>query len=60
MLVYGSSMEKLVDYAGASFQRASDYLSNFGAANALARTSGPAIVVIMVTQPSKLSFQGEH
>jgi hypothetical protein len=49
MLVYGSSMEKLVDYAGASFQRASDYLSNFGAANALARTSGPAIVVIMVT-----------
>jgi hypothetical protein len=30
MMVYGSSMENLVDYAGALFRRASNYLSHFG------------------------------
>jgi hypothetical protein len=58
MLVYGSSMESLVDYAGALFERASGYLSDFGAADALAESSGPAIIVVVMTLASKRRIQG--
>jgi hypothetical protein len=51
--VHGSSMENLVNYAGALFQRASNYVSRFGAVDALFVTSDPVIIVITVSLASK-------